>query len=120
DGRLERGDRVVSERTDRTAVEPGHPLERFDSSARHELPERGEWIVGGEGRHGQVGVEVTDRDGAGLDARDAGANLEVAAGADPEERIATEPLASLDRLEEIGRTSGVEGPERPERRPAVR
>ena len=58
-----------------------------------------------------------DRDGhrPGLDPGETVTDLEQPARPDAEERIASEPLATLDRLEEVGRTAVVEPQEGPDR-----
>ena len=111
-GRLEHGARVVRERTDGAAGEPRHALGRLDAAARDEGADRGQRVAAIDRVEGQVRRVGRNGDGSGLDAGLAVADLEQAARTDAQERIAAEPLATLDRLEEIGRTAVVEAQER--------
>jgi len=103
DGRLEDGDRVVGEGADGAAGEAGHPVGRLDPAPRQEGAERGERVGGRQVGDGEVGRVVDDPDRPVLDAGPPAANLEEAPRPDPQEAVATEALAALDGLEQIGR-----------------
>ena len=115
-GRLERGDRVVREGPDRATGEAGHALDRQDPATRHERADRLQRVA----RRRRLGreVRVVRRDGhrAGLDVRLAVADLEEPARTDAQERVPTEALAALDRLEQVGRPAVVEAKQGPDRR----
>ena len=108
---LERGHRVVGERSDGTAGEPRHPLGRLDAAARDERADGGQRVVRRDRLDRQVGRVGRLRDRPGLDPGLAVADLEQPPRPDAEERVAPEPLAALDRFEEIGRTAVVEAQE---------
>ena len=116
DGRLERGDRVVGERADGAAGEARHPLGRLDPAARDERPDGRQRVARGSGLDREVRRVRALGDRPRLDPGDAVADLEQPARADAEERVAPEPLAALDRFEEVGGAAVVEPEERPDRR----
>ena len=101
--RLEGRHRVVGERPDGPAGEAGHALGRLDAAARHERADGGQRIGDGARLDRQVGRVDGHRHRPGLDPGDAVAHLEQAARSDAQERVATEPLAALDRFEQVGR-----------------
>ncbi len=114
--RLEGRDRVIRERADGAARESGQPLARLDLPARHEGANRLERIRRRCRPGRQARVVAVDADGPVLDRRPAVANFEEPPRANPEERIAPEPLPALDGFEEIGgRRPVVESEERPDR-----
>ena len=108
---FEAGDRVVGDGPDAAAGEPGHVLRGCHAAARDEPADRGQGIAGRRARDRQVWCVGRDGDRTGLDAGDAVADLEQAPRTDPQERVAPETLAALDRLEEIGWTAVVEAQE---------
>ena len=114
--RLEHGDRVVGERTDRATGEPRHPLGRLDPSSWDERADGVERIRSLARLDREVGRRRRHRDGPGLDAGHAVADLEQAARADPEERVSTEALAALDRFEQVGGSAVIEAQEGTDRR----
>ena len=107
-GRLEGRHRVIGERPDGAAGEAGHPLGRLDAAAWHERADGGQRIGDGARLDRQVGGVDGHRHRPGLDPGDAVAHLEQAAWPDAQERIATEPLAALDRFEQVGGVPVVE------------
>ena len=61
---------------------------------------------------GEIGGVRRDRDRTGLDPGEAVADLQEAARADAQERVATQALAALDALQEVGGAAVVEAQER--------
>ncbi len=116
DAGLERGDGVVRKRADGTAGEPGHPLNGEHASTRDEPPDGIERVRSVVDDDRQVRGVDRDRDGAGLDAGAAVADLQQPAWADPDERVAAEPLSPFDRLEQVGGSAIIEAEERSDRR----
>ena len=103
-GRLEGRDRVVGERPDGAAGEARHPLGRLDAAARHERADGGQRVGRRRSsRSAGPGRRSGTRHRPGLDPGDAVAHLEQPARPDAQERVAAEPLAALDRLEQVGR-----------------
>ena len=105
--------RVVREGADGAAGEARHALGRLDAAARDEGADGVQRVTHrrpcGTGRSGVYVGTVTGRVWMRASAV---ADLEQAARPDAEERVAAEPLAALDRLEEIGRAAVVEAQER--------
>ena len=115
-GRLEGRHRVVGQRPDGAAGEARHAVDRLDATPGDERAQRGQRVGRRRSLDRQVGRERVDAQRPGLDRGDPVADLEQAARADAEEAVAPEALATLDRLEEIGRPAVVEAEERPDRR----
>ena len=98
-------------------VKRGMPVGRLDPAARDEGADGGQRV--GRGRPSRSAGR------ANRSARSTGrvwiraqavADLEQPARPDAEERIATEPLAALDRFEQVGRAAVIEPEEGPDRR----
>ncbi len=108
---LECGHGVVRDSADGAAGESGHPVGGLDAAGADEIADGVERIS----RFGRLDREVgrvgRDGDRSRLDPGTAVADLEKAARADPEERVAAETLPAFDRLEEIGRVAVVEAEE---------
>ncbi len=115
--RLEGVDRVVGQGADGAAGEARHAFGRQDPAARDEPADR----VEGIGRLGRVDRQVravgVDRHRPRLGPGHAVADLEQPPRPDAEERVAAQPLATLDGFEQVGRRRAVVEPEeRPDRR----
>jgi hypothetical protein len=120
-GRLEDRHRVVRQRSHGTTGEARHVLGRLDATAADERAERLERIRRVLRPDRQLRVVPLDRHRAILDSRPPVADLEQLPRADPEERIAAEPLAALHRLQQVrGRRAIVEPQERADRGLEVR
>ena len=118
--RLEGRHGVVRERPDRAAGEARHALGRLDAAARDEGTDGGQRVGAVERLDGQVGRVDGLGHGPSLDAGQPVADLEQSARTDAEERVAPEPLAALDRFEEVGGPAVVEPEEGADRRLEVR
>jgi len=117
DGRLERGHRVVGERTHGAAREPRHPFGWLDATARDEAPDRIERIGRGAALDREIRGVAFDRHRSSEGSGDPVAKLEQPPRPDAQEGIPTQSLAALDGLEEVGRRGSVVEPEeRPDRR----
>ena len=99
--RLERADGVVGESADRATREAGHAFGGQDLATRDERADGCQWI----GRRRRLGREVAvvgrHGDGPGLDVGEAIANLEESTRTDAQERVASQALAALDRLQQV-------------------
>ena len=81
----------------------------------HEPAEGGQRVGGRRPLGRQIRVVGVDVKWPGLHGREAVAHLEETARADAEEAVAPEPLAPLDRFEQVGRSAVVEPEECPDR-----
>jgi hypothetical protein len=114
---FERRHCVVGKGAHRATREAGHAVGRLDASPRDERPDRLERVGRPRGRHRQVRRVGRDRQWTRLDRRLPVPDLEQPPRADAQERVAPEPLAALDRLEQVRRRDAVVEPEeRPDRR----
>jgi hypothetical protein len=111
DGRLEDRHRIVGERTHCPAGEPRHAGRRHDAPPWHEAADRVERIRGFGDVERQIRCVLRHRDRPGLRSSDAVADLEEPPRADTKERVASQPLPALDRLEEVRRPTVVEAEE---------
>jgi hypothetical protein len=109
--RLEHRDGVVRQRPDGAAGEARHPLGRLDAAAGDEGADGVKRVDPVDGVERQVGCVGRHRHRPCLDTGLPVADLQEAARADAEERIAAKALAALDRLKQVGRPAVVEAQE---------
>ena len=108
DARLEGAHGVVGQGADGPTGKPRHTVGRQDAALGDERPDGVERIGRLECLDGQVRCVVAHRHRAGLNAGDAGADLEQATRTGAQEGVAAGPLPALDGFEQVGRTTVIE------------